>query len=143
MPKLNSKGDGEERGDRVNQCQVLRCGRPASIIRLVNDQLKFYGRICDQHEAMIQAGASWQPEIEDGKTIIYMGTDISPRVVDFRINQTVANLTETGPGVKLTLVAKREGELAHDIDVWLPSTTARRLGAMLIKFASKDEDVEA
>lgn len=124
----------------MNQCQVLRCSRPASIIRLVNEQLKFYGRICDQHDAMIRAGASWQPEIENGKTIIYMGTDISPRVVDFHLHQTVANLSEAGPGVKVTLRAKRDGELEQDIDVWVPSQTAKLLGSMLVKYANRDEE---
>lgn len=79
----------------MSECQVLRCAKTSSAILQISEAPLLQALVCDEHRAMISAGASWEQSIEsDGKMVIYMGTDASPRLSNFQISDPAADSSE-------------------------------------------------
>jgi hypothetical protein len=93
-------------------------------------QLLLEAAVCDEHHALIEAGAAWEWNIDHGE--ILMGSDVTPRVKQFKVIRTPAR-TELGDSLTIEIELERDGEIVDLVRVRVSSQLAQKLAEAITR----------
>jgi hypothetical protein len=113
-------------------CAVLGCPNDASRVLVVSapGTVLQEAPICAAHMSEIDSGAAWECVFEDGKSVVLMGDDATPRLGDWGTEELGAS-SEAGAGLTLTLDLVRRRETLDTLRVRMTYQEAVTMGEWL------------